>query len=183
MDRTFGFFGSDRFDCWYKDVKDKRRKEVFSTKGLFCPTNERNARRTSCQVGNFGEVFLQDVQTGGQVFLVPFSDGYLITKYIDSISPDIVNFIDVDDIGPMDFEKGLSDQFFFHILQGAIGDIAFSRRDELDVVAHTFEEEDIVFLEFDQFVLRLDEEKIAIGQGGGIEGRGGRWCGYGIGGL
>ena len=109
LDRTFGFFGLDRFSCCYKDVKYKSRKEVFSTKLLICPTNEKNTRRTSCQVGNFGEVFLQDVQTDGEVLFVPFSDGYLIAKYIDSISSYIVNFINVNDIGAMDFQKGLSD--------------------------------------------------------------------------
>ena len=111
------------------------------------------------------------------------SDGDLIAKDIDSIASDVVDFINVHDIRTMHFKEGLADQFFFHIFQCAVGDIAFSGCDELDIVAHTFQEEDIVFFEFDQFVFRLDEEEIAIGLGGGRRCWGGSWCGCGIGGL
>jgi hypothetical protein len=43
--RTFGFFGLDIVVCWYKDVKVRGGMKTFSTKGRFCPTKERNARR------------------------------------------------------------------------------------------------------------------------------------------
>jgi len=45
-----------------------------------------------------------------------FANRDLITKEIDGISPDVVDFGDIDDIRPVHFEEGWSDQLFFHIL-------------------------------------------------------------------
>jgi len=100
-----------------------------------------------------------------------FTDGDLITKQIDCIAADVVDFRDIDYIRPVHFEEGRPDKLFFHIFQGTIGDIAFAGGDEFDIVPHAFEEEDIVFFEFDQFVLRLDEEEVGVGGLGGY----GRW--------
>ena len=79
-----------------------------------CPTN----------ILNHADIGLEDVQAGLQVLFVAFSDGYLIAKNIDNISSYIIYFINVYDIRTMNFEEGLTDQFFFHIFQGAIGNIA-----------------------------------------------------------
>jgi len=42
------FIGSDRVlvVCWYKDGNKQGRNETYSTKGWFCPTKVKMARRT-----------------------------------------------------------------------------------------------------------------------------------------
>jgi len=108
---------------------------------------------------------LQDVETGGEVFFVAFSDGNLIAKDIDSITSYVVDFINVHDIRTVHFEEGLADQFFFHVFQCAVGNIAFAGCDELNIIAHAFEEEDVVLLELDKLVFGLDEQEIVVGLG------------------
>jgi len=46
LDLDIWFLGLDIVVFWYKDVKEQGGMETFSTKGSFCPTKERNARRT-----------------------------------------------------------------------------------------------------------------------------------------
>ena len=125
------------------------------------------------------EGVLEDIQPGLEVFFVPFSDGYLIAKDIDNIPPDIVYFVNVYDIGPMNFQEGLADEFFFHVFQGAVGNIAFWRRHEFNVIAHAFEEKDIVLSDFDQFVFGFDEQEILVGQWRDRGRESGRWLGRG----
>jgi hypothetical protein len=79
-----------------------------------CPTN----------VLNLADIGLEDIQPGRQVLFVAFPNWYLIAKDIDNIPPYIIYFIDVYNIRTMNFEEGLADQFFFHIFQRAIGNIA-----------------------------------------------------------
>jgi hypothetical protein len=56
--------------CWYKDVKGVTEKENFSTKSIFCPTKEINARRTVLQSFNnrqpSAEKMLETVIWGGR---------------------------------------------------------------------------------------------------------------------
>ena len=51
---------------------------------------------------------LKDIKPGLQVFLMPLSDRYLIAENIDRIPADVVDLAEIDDIGTMDLEKGLS---------------------------------------------------------------------------
>ena len=59
---------------------------------------------------------------------------------IDGIPPYIVNFINVYDIGAVYFQEGLAVQLLFHMLEGAIGDIALTGSDEFYIVTHAFYE-------------------------------------------
>ena len=131
-------------------------------KVCFYPTKVDLARRTVIRL--FGG--LEDVQAGGDLIFVTLTDGYLIAKEIDRIAPDIVNLCDVYDIGPVYFEEVGADEFFFHVFQRAVGYIVLAGGDEFYVVAHAFEEEDIVLFQFDEFVLGFYEEEIGIGDGG-----------------
>ena len=45
-----------------------------------------------------------------------FPDRDLISENIDRISPDVVYFTEVDDIGAVDFQEGLTVKFLFHVL-------------------------------------------------------------------
>jgi len=76
---------------------------------------------------------------------VAFPDRDLIAKEINCIAADIVDLVDVYDIGAVYFEEVRADQFLFHVLEGAVRDIVLDGRHEFYVVAHTFQEEDIVF--------------------------------------
>jgi len=49
------------------------------------------------------------------------------------------------DIGAVYFEEVRTDQFLFHVLEGAVRDIVLDGRHEFYVIAHTLEEKDIVF--------------------------------------
>ena len=106
---------------------------------------------------------LENVQPGGYILFVAFSDRDLIAKEINGIAADIVDLVDVDDIGAVYFEEVGADQFLFHILECAIRDIVLDRGHEFHIVAHTLEEEDIVFFQFYEFILGLDKEKIGVG--------------------
>ena len=70
-----------------------------------------------------------------------FPDRNLIAKEINGIAADVVDLIDVDDIGAVYFEEVRADQFLFHVLEGTISDIALGGCHELYIIAHTFEKE------------------------------------------
>ena len=72
-------------------MPDERRK---------CPTSELNPAEFVRTLDS------EDIQASFQVFLVTLTDGNLITKDVNSISADIVDLAEVDDIGAMDFEEG-----------------------------------------------------------------------------
>ena len=75
---------------------------------------------------------------------MPFANGNLIAQQVDRIAADIVDLVDVDDVGAVYFEEVGADQFLFHVLEGAVRDIVLDRCHEFHVVAHALQEEDIV---------------------------------------
>jgi hypothetical protein len=107
---------------------------------------------------------LENIEAGGYLILMTLADGDLITKQVDGIATNVVDLRDVYYIGPMHFEEVGADELFLHVLKRAIGDIVLSLGDELDIIAHAFEEEDIVLLELDQFILSLYKEKVGVGR-------------------
>jgi len=110
---------------------------------------------------------LEDIQSGGDLIPVTLADRYLVAKQVDRIAADIVDLGDIDDVGSVDLQEVGTDEFLFHILQRAIGDIIPGGGNEFHIVAHAFEEEDVILFQFDQFVFRLNEEEIRIGGRGG----------------
>ena len=82
-----------------------------------------------------------------------FPNRNLISKEVNGISADIVDLGDVDDIGPVHFQKVGADQFLFHILKRAISNIVLTGGNEFYIIAHAFQKEDIVLFYFNQLVL------------------------------
>jgi len=98
-----------------------------------------------------------------------FPDGNLIPKDIDSVSADVVDLTEVDDIGAMDFEEGLAIELFFHILQGAVGHVVLGRGNKFNIVAHAFKEKDVVFPNFYQLIVGFNEKEFGVGlRGSGV---------------
>lgn len=65
--------------------------------------------------------------------------------YVYGITPDVIDLIDVDDIGAMHFYKGGTTQLFFHAFQGAVGYICLAGGYKLDVVAHALHKKYVLF--------------------------------------
>ena len=85
---------------------------------------------------------LENVQSRSDVLFVALPDRDLIAKEINGIAADIVDLVDVDNVGAVYFEEVRADQFLFHILEGAVRDIVLDGGHEFYVIAHTLEEED-----------------------------------------
>jgi hypothetical protein len=151
-------------------------------KVLFCPTKAGLARRTPAfpkEIKDGRTSGLENIETGGDLILVALADRNLVAKEVDRVAPDVVDLCDVYDIGPVDLEEIGAHEFFFHVLERAISDVVLPLGDELHIVAHAFEEEDIIFFQLDELVLGLYEEKVGVGYCCGRL-RGSGCCGDGL---
>ena len=151
------FLGSDRCRLLIQRWKREGGIGNFFDQGYDLPDESEICPTKGKGGGGIAGIRLKDIEPGGDLVAVALSDRYLIAKKIDRIAADIVDFGDIDDIGAMDFEEVGSYELFFHILERAVCDIVLSGRDEFDIVAHAFEEEDVVFFKLDEFVLGLNE--------------------------
>src|SRR5882724_6607624 len=102
----------------------------------------------------------EDIQPSDQLFLMILADGNLVALEIDRVPSYIIYFINIYYIGPVHLKKGSPSQLLLKIFKRAVRDIALSRSYEFYVIPHAFDIEDLVLDQFDQLVLRSDEQKI-----------------------
>jgi hypothetical protein len=90
------------------------------------------------------------------------ADGDHCSLYVQHVFLDIIYTGEIDDIGPVYFHETKRIHLGLQVLYGIVRYILFFGSDELHIVAHTFNIQDIIVLQPDQFPVRLDENVIVV---------------------
>lgn len=135
-----GFSGSGLFRLLIQRCKIPADANSFFDQNAVLPDE-----RKIYPMKGLKSLLLLDVKAGRELFLMAFADGDGVALYVYRIAPDVVDLIDIDDIGAMDFYEGRSTQLFFHAFQGTVGNIGLAGGDELDIVPHALHKKDILF--------------------------------------
>lgn len=73
-----------------------------------------------------------------------FTNGNLVALDIQVVLPYIVDFVDVDDVGAVHFDKTLPVYLLFQVFDGIMRDVLFFGRYKLYIIAHAFDKKNIV---------------------------------------
>ncbi len=90
------------------------------------------------------------------------ADGDHRSLYIQHVFLDIVNAGEVDNIRPVYFHKTNRIHLGLQVLYGIVCNVFFLSSNELHIVSHAFDVQDIIVLQPDQFSVRLDENMIVV---------------------
>ena len=86
--------------------------------------------------------------------------GYFVALDIQVVLADVVDLGDVDDVRPVHFDKVLPVHFFFEVLDGIVRDVLLVGRNKFYIIAHAFDEQDIVVVQSHQFAIAFDKNVI-----------------------
>jgi hypothetical protein len=97
-----------------------------------------NERSQSTNGWDLPIIGLDDIQPFHHIGAMCLADRDLVSLNKEVIFPDIINLVDIDNIGAMNFHEVLLAYFLFEILDGIVGDVLFIAGYEFHIVSHTF---------------------------------------------
>jgi len=92
-----------------------------------------------------------------------FADGDLVPFNKQIIFADIVYLIDIYDVRTVHLDEALAVHFFFQVLDGIVSNVLFIGRNKFYVVAHAFDEQDIIVVQANQFAIAFNKDVVGSG--------------------
>jgi hypothetical protein len=94
-----------------------------------------------------------DIQSFKYVCLVGLADGDLVAFDEQVVLADVVDLVDINDVGAVHLYKALPVYLFLQVLDGIVRHVFFISRNELYIVPHTFHIQDVIIVQANQFAI------------------------------
>src|SRR5664279_4510525 len=110
---------------------------------------------------------LNNIQSAKHISLIGLTNGDFIAFDEEEIFTHIVDLVEVHDIGAVHFQEMLLAHLLFQVFYGIVGNVFLViDRNKFHIVAHTFNIQDGIIIQTDQFAVGFNINMIGCAVGG-----------------